>query len=46
MAFNMLFLAYSDPDYVVHFVLSKLVLIKVMAFNMPFLSDSDPAYVV
>jgi hypothetical protein len=38
--------AFSDQDYVVQYVLSKLVLIWVMAFNVHFLDDSDPDYVV
>ncbi len=36
----------ADPDYVVQYVLSQLVLIRVMAFNLTFLADSDPDNVV
>jgi hypothetical protein len=44
MAFNIPFLADPDPDYVVQFALSKLILIRVMASSMLFLADSDPGY--
>ncbi len=46
MASCMPFLADSDPDNVVQFALSKLILIRVMASCMPFLAVSDQNNVV